>query len=177
MNINSTYLKKCLENFSSISNDEQVYIFKFYMNNFYNLVYSYVRNHFSTEDILQEVFIKILNTDLTYICDDKIIAWLFIVTKNNTMNYIRKNKKKYFSLNIDEFDNRLYNSNDFSDYLIIKDLKQYIYTLPLNLRKTVYLRVIMQLTYKEIAQKLEISEGSVRQNLYRARKNLRECYH
>ncbi|WP_164815257.1 RNA polymerase sigma factor, partial [Paenibacillus macerans] len=168
--------KNDLENFSLLNNDRQKKVFKHFYRSYYNFVNSTVRNHYSTEDILQEAFIRIIGRDLTKINENKLKPWLLTVTRNTTLNYIRKYRRDSCSVNIDDIINKLHDSNNIAEYMKLKSLLHDITELPLKLRETIYLRVVKQLSYKEIANILMITEGSVKQNIYRARKIIQNNY-
>ncbi|MNW40092.1 RNA polymerase sigma factor SigM [compost metagenome] len=174
MSNKSLYSKEELENFCQLNSEKQTSIYNLYIKCHYKLVYSIVRNHFSTEDILQEAFLRVINKDLTHIYNSKLNSWIYILTKNLALNYLRKHKYNKNNLNIDDVIHNFYVSNPIIEYVKIKNILYYISLLPLNLRKTIYYRSIMQLSYKEISKITGISEGAVKQNLHRARKILRE---
>jgi len=114
--------------------------------------------------------------------DDKVHGWIFTITRNTTLNYLRKQKKHGFTTNIIELQaEAASNPNMSSDWDYVKmfevqAVRQFISELAPNLRTIMLLRFVQQFSNKEIAAALHMSEGAVRQHLYRGRKIIKERY-
>ena len=76
--------------------------FEEFYKNYYNLIYKIsfyiIKNKEQAEDISQNVFIKIYNMPKEKIPTEGEASWLYTVTKNETINYIKaqKNEDKLF---------------------------------------------------------------------------------
>ncbi|MFA6667401.1 MAG: sigma-70 family RNA polymerase sigma factor [Bacilli bacterium] len=66
---------------------------------FYN-IYSILKNKEASEDILQETFIKLLENIDKINSQDSILGYLMVISKNLSLDYLKKNK----SLKIDDED-------------------------------------------------------------------------
>lgn len=70
---------------------------------FYNLVYGaiiyIVKDHGTTEDIIQESFLKVIKNLPITDSECKLKAWIRMVVKNTAYNYFRKVKKTRNELN------------------------------------------------------------------------------
>lgn len=141
----------------------------------------FVKNDEDARDLSQEVFIKIYQSLNQFRQESGLSTWIYRITVNLSINYLRDNKK-YNDTGIIEMqpaggevpDKKMENQDR------AKFLHQAIDSLPENQRKVFVLNKYDDLSYKEIAETLEISISSVESLLFRARKNLQKklwnCY-
>ena len=140
-------------------------------------------NASESEDIAQQVFLRIWRNAKRYRPDAKFTTYLFTITRNLVFNESRrKSRKKEVSS-----DEREENSNCLVEAspdrqpdaeLLQAELQQAvdaaIASLPETQRLAVVLRRYEQLSYEEIAETLELSVSAVKSLLFRARTTLRE---
>ncbi len=140
-------------------------------------------NASESEDIAQQVFLRIWRNAKRYRPDAKFTTYLFTITRNLVFNESRrKSRKKEVSS-----DEREENSNCLVEAspdrqpdaeLLQAELQQAvdaaIASLPETQRMAVVLRRYEQLSYEEIAETLELSISAVKSLLFRARTTLRE---
>lgn len=140
-------------------------------------------NASESEDIAQQVFLRIWRNAKRYRPDAKFTTYLFTITRNLVFNESRrKSRKKEVSS-----DEREENSNCLVEAspdrqpdaeLLQAELQQAvdaaIASLPETQRMAVVLRRYKQLSYEEIAETLELSVSAVKSLLFRARTTLRE---
>ncbi len=146
----------------------------------YKLIFSYVKNHYSAQDIVQEVFIKAFTSPPHQLDRSKICVWLRTLAKNGAINHLRKHKRMIPSTFENEillhqqglFHETLEQSYEREQYYAA--LLSSIAKLPQRLKQILYLYCFENLSYRHISEKLHISEGCVRQCLYRARKILKD---
>ena len=148
-----------------------------YKERLYAFIFSLVRSHDETEELLQEVFIKIWNNRKKLDSNFSLNAYIYKIAKNTTLNFLRQ--KTYRLLLEKELISSADNvDNSLEGLLINKDLVKYINTLtdqiPSRCREVFLLRYEHNLSYKEIAIKLSISENTVDTQLRKALKFLRE---
>ena len=140
-------------------------------------------NASESEDIAQQVFLRIWRNAKRYRPDAKFTTYLFTITRNLVFNESRrKSRKKEVSS-----DEREENSNCLVEAspdrqpdaeLLQAELQHAvdaaIASLPETQRMAVVLRRYEQLSYEEIAETLELSVSAVKSLLFRARTTLRE---
>ena len=101
-------------------------------------------------------------------------AWFRRIIVNTALDYYRSQQKHYFHENIDEaYDVSSTESNALSQ-LNHEELLELVQKLPSGYRLVFNLYVIEGFTHDEIAQKLQISVGTSKSNLSRARETLRK---
>jgi len=132
-----------------------------------------MENKEEAEDVLQEVFISVWNARLLYDTEKGSIAtWLRKITVNNCLN--RKQKSKVLITHDEEFLDNVTDSNTKSieEELIVKEeyteMFQLIGALNFKHRTVIILRYFNDLSYKEIADLLDIPIGTVRSRIYTA---------
>lgn len=141
-------------------------------------------NASESEDIAQQVFLRIWRHAKRYRPDAKFTTYLFTITRNLVFNESRrKSRKKEVSS-----DEREENSNQLVEAspdrqpdaeLLHAELQQAvddaIASLPETQRMAVVLRRYEQMSYEEIAEVLDLSVSAVKSLLFRARTALREA--
>lgn len=140
-------------------------------------------NASESEDIAQQVFLRIWKNAKRYRPDAKFTTYLFTITRNLVFNETRrKSRKKEVSS-----DEREENSNltveaspdrqpdsELLQAELQRKVDEAIASLPEAQRMAVVLRRYEQLSYEEIATVLELSVSAVKSLLFRARTSLRE---
>ena len=137
-----------------------------------------------TEDIAQQVFLRIWKSAKRYQPTAKFTTFLFTVTRNLVFNETaKKSRRKEFS--IEEQEDDWHRSVAYSgetsqpdQKLAQSEMKEVvdnaIARLPEKQRLAVILRRYEQMPYGEVATVLELSVPAVKSQLFRARNSLRE---
>lgn len=128
----------------------------------------YSKSDQEAEDILQEAFIKVFDKIQTFRGEGKLEFWIKRIVVNTALNYSRS--KLYMFPMVDVSQNEFIPCKDFSltDFHF-KDLLKMIQSLPSGCQVIFNLYAIEGYTHKEIADELEISEGTSKSQYSRAR--------
>lgn len=155
-------------------------LFNSYKNQMFALCLRYSKSSSEAEDMLMQGWLRVFSRiDYFEITDEFKVphfeSWLQRVIINNAINTYRINKK-YNSLN--DFE-QVVESKDFnlyeSDYVFSEEeLMSCVQTLPKSLRVIFNLCAIDQYSNKDISEILNMSQNSVKSNLYKARQLLKE---
>jgi RNA polymerase sigma-70 factor (ECF subfamily) len=140
----------------------------------------YSKSSSEAEDMLMQGWLRVFSKiDYFEITDEFKVphfeSWLQRVIVNNAINTYRINKK-YNSLNDFEqvVENKDFNLYE-SDYVFSEEeLISCVQTLPKSLRVIFNLCAIDQYSNKDISEILNMSQNSVKSNLYKARQLLKE---
>ena len=155
-----------------------------YRDSIYFLLLKMVNNKDDAEDLTIEAFGKAFKNIHQYTPDYAFSTWLFKIASNNCIDFIRKKKKKLFSIdkrqeNEDGIDTSIHLKSDglnpeekFVKKQKIKMLHELVSKLKPRYRILVELRYFKELSYEEIAQQLDIPLGTVKAQLFRAREFL-----
>ncbi|MFA9399016.1 MAG: RNA polymerase sigma factor [Clostridiaceae bacterium] len=156
-----------------MKNKEIEKIYDLYYKELYLYTLSLCKNHYIAEEIVSDTFFKAL-VSLEY-SDSNIKFWLFCVSKNLWIDYLRKNK---FIANEELNENILISHCNIVDKIVLDEKRKKLYAEVLNLKNT-YKEVIIlfyfcDFSLNDIAKSMNISSGSARTLLFRARKKLKE---
>lgn len=136
----------------------------------YNFIHSKVKDKEVSEDILQEVLLKVISKINTLNDKEKIISWVFQITRNEINSYFRNKKFGVSAENTEELaleDENL--TQEFSECIV-----PLINNLPEKYKEALLLIEIKGLSQKELTNKLGISYSAVKSRVQRARKLLKD---
>ena len=147
----------------------------------FNTCMGFVHNKENAEDITQDIFVKIWLSIDKYKGEAKFSTWLYRITVNYSLNFIRKNKKSKLFASIDSSETpEIKNiSEDDAEKLILrqesaKKLKNALNSIAKRQRVAFILNKYENLSYKEISEIMEISLSSVESLIHRAKINLQK---
>ncbi len=149
----------------------------------YNLALRMVGNEEDAFDMSQEAFIKAYNSIVFFRGDSKFSVWLYRLTTNVCLDFLRsEGRKSHSSLSYigDENEEKELEIPDerFSPETLSekKELREAVNrgldNLPKDYKAVLLLREIEGLSYEEIAETLSLEVGTVKSRIFRARKRL-----
>lgn len=146
--------------------------------NLYNYIYSFCRSKETSEEILQDVFVKLWTNHAKLVDIESPKAYLYRCAKNMLLNQIKKNQAEARMLTFSQQEDQL-GYPQFSDERIIysqynRIAQKAIDELPEKRRKIFQLRTIEDLSLDEIAERLQISKSVVKKQLYSGRDFVRD---
>lgn len=154
-----------------------------------NLSYRFVHSQEAAEDIAQDVFIKVYEKRLKVDPKVKFTTWLYRVTTNASLDFIRKNKFVVRSVDAEikdpsgektDFLEKVGDPNSPSPRDAVQQkelhalLRAEIDALPEDLKLPVLLYQFENLPYEEIARILKTTTKAVERRLYHAKQRLRD---
>jgi RNA polymerase sigma-70 factor (ECF subfamily) len=160
--------------------------FTFLLNYYWSEVYGFMlkrtENETNAEDITIETFSKAFDKIATYNSEYQFNTWLISIAKNVHIDLLRKNKSSLFVEITDNEDQKAYNIADTSpsaeDDLIteqnLSQLLQFIKELKPHYQEVIQLRYFQEMSYQEIANKINEPLSNVKIKLLRAKKLLAE---
>jgi RNA polymerase sigma-70 factor (ECF subfamily) len=172
--------------------DERAFeeIFNRYVNKTYSIAVGITRDRSSAEEVVQEVFLTLINKAGTFKGMSKFSTWLYRVTVNASIMHIRHEKRHENNLSLDNYVpydeggsllGRIVDkdwSNRPDNVIFSKEamevLDNAVSELPENYRVVFQLRDIIELSNEEISEILGISTGAVKSRVHRARLYLRD---
>lgn len=140
--------------------------YNLYYKDLYRFIYSFLRATDKVEDVIQETFIKFY--DKAPDNEDKFKDWLFSVAKNMCMDVLRKEKReKEYLMTVPQ-------KTSDSDKQEDLDLMNALNSLGPKYGEPIRLFYFGNLSTKEIAKQLNLSEDAVKKRLQRGREQLKE---
>lgn len=132
----------------------------------------YARNQEEAEDILQEGFMRIFRKIDTFKGNGSLEGWARKVITNIAIRHYQKNSRLHVVVGLDEVEYEM--GEDVLGQSFAEDeLLEMIRSLPDGYRMVFNLFAIEGFSHEEIAKKLEITVGTSKSQLARARKSLR----
>lgn len=153
-----------------VNNDNFPDIYAKLKNSIYAVAYNYLQNSSDACDIMQDSFVKLIESNQKFNDLDHIKAWVIRVCINASKNYLRDNKRHNEIQIIDFMSNYIASSNKEFDPNVL----QAVLSLPEKYRIPIHLFYYEDYSIKEIAAVLAISESATKVRLKRGRDILRK---
>jgi len=133
----------------------------------------------SSEDLVQEVFLRILNSRHTYKSNGTFIPWMFTIARNVHIDHYRKyGGKANFPEEFTYDDSTGPTPEATTSYQgDVAILQQALAQLPPDKREVLILSRFQDLRYKEISKILECSVNAVKVRVFRALQELRDNFY
>lgn len=151
----------------------------------YNIALKMVKNEDDAKDVAQEALIKVYRKLKDFNFNSTFSTWIYRITMNTSLDFLRKKKRELDRVmsNKDEGDqveliSKVHVTQDTPEQEIVKQeqvqaLRQGLDALNTEHKTVILLRDIEGLSYKEIADILETTEGTVKSRLNRGRRKLK----
>lgn len=135
----------------------------------------YVRDRETARDLVQDGFIKVFEKADTFSGIGSLAGWMRRIFVNTALEYLRQNDALKMSSSIDDYHDAFAN-HDISviDKISTNDLLACVAQLPDGYRTVFNLYAIEGYSHSEIAEMLNISEGTSRSQYMRARNILQK---
>jgi RNA polymerase sigma factor (sigma-70 family) len=139
----------------------------------------YAKDKDEAKDILHEGFLKVFNNLKNFNGTGSFEGWIRRIMVNTSIDHLRKNKQNYLIVSTVYANEKASNTADEveDDALIHIDKEEIlkaVQELTPAYRTVFNLFVIEEFTHREIAEMLDISEGTSKSNLSKAKFNLKK---
>lgn len=165
--------------------DQQAFkeLFEKYKQPLYYHILKMVHRSDVVEDLQQEVFLKAFDNIYSYNSGFAFSTWLYRITTNHTIDYLRKKRLKTMSIDdpIKTKDGEVGidvpDEDAESDDLVMQKqrsaiIKQALESLPEKYRMVIQYRHMEELSYQEIADLMDLPLGTIKAHIFRAREML-----
>lgn len=154
-------------------------IVKRYRRRVFNVAYTFVGRHDEAEDLTQDIFLKIFKALGTFDRRANFTTWIISISRNLCIDHYRRVRKER------EVVDRRVDASELSpvaggiDAFARLDrfdrralLREALAALPDTLRTAVAMRDLQELSYQEIARRLDLPDGTVKSRINRGRHEL-----
>jgi RNA polymerase sigma-70 factor (ECF subfamily) len=161
--------------------DKKHYAFNVLVRKYQEKIYYFVRrmviDHDDTDDVVQNIFIKVWNNLGSFREDSKLFTWLYRIAVNESLSFLKsKQLRSYLSLSSPEalMIRSLTNDNMYDGTEIQKRLAKAILRLPKKQQLVFNMRYYDDLSYDEISEILGTSVGALKASYHFAIKKVED---
>ena len=158
--------------------DQLSLLFERYNKVLYNYFLRMTNNACVSEDLVQEVFLRMLKYRHTYRGDGKFTSWMFHISRNAHIDYSKKNGGER---QLDNLESEPVSQDSSHHELLEQDqaaklLRTALARLPVEKREVLVLSRFQNMKYEQIAELQRCRIGTVKARVHRAIKELRDIY-
>lgn len=155
-------------------------LFERYKKPLFGFFYGINKDRELSEDLVQNVFVRVLKYRSLYRGEGEFRSWLFHIARNVSHDQYRK-KRIQATDSVENWQERIgSDDNRFTSYQKDEDLELLSLAmdrLSEDKREILLLSKFQEKKYKEIGDQLGFSEGTVKVRVYRAMQELKAIYH
>jgi len=144
----------------------------------YNLARWLTRNEHDAEDIVQDAFLRAFKFFESFRGGNS-RSWLFSILRNTAYTWLEKNRRHEVGTISDEAIESIQDGAPNPEALLLQEtghqeIMEAIAELPVEFREAIILRELEEMSYKEIADVMNVPLGTVMSRLARARRQLQD---
>lgn len=136
-----------------------------------------VIDHDDTDDLLQEVFIKVWKNIEKFREDSNLYTWMYKIATNECLNFLKRKKDK-FKVPMEDVNKELYGQLDNSPHIsgsaVQMKLQKALLRLPDKQRLVFNMKYFEDMKYDDISKITETSVGSLKASYHIAVKKIEE---
>ena len=151
-------------------------LYEHYKSRMFSLAYRYTYNATVSEDLLQDIFIKVFSHLETLDKDEAFAGWMYRIAANTCLSYLRSHKKeRNQAVSLSDLESVVgEDTRDMSEKMMKEPMEEAIQSLPPKLKSVFLLHDVQGFKHEEVAQILRCSVGTSKSQLFKARMKLRQ---
>lgn len=134
-------------------------------------------DHDDSNDVTQEVFIKIHKAIDRFREDAQLYTWIYRIATNECLSFLNKKKRRFF-LPLEDVNKELSSKIDASPDMdgdeIQKKLQKALLTLPDKQRLVFNMKYFEDMTYEQMSEITETSVGALKASFHHATKKIED---
>ncbi|MFK8138638.1 MAG: RNA polymerase sigma factor [Bdellovibrionales bacterium] len=130
----------------------------------YRVIFRYVKDQDSTEDVVQEAFVKAYQKIHQFESRSSFKSWLFRIAINTAKNKLRANKKEHLKIEDVQISRNAEAESALLKEAVKVKIKEEIEKLPMKQKTALTLRVFEDMSFKEIAGIMECPYDTAKAN-------------
>ncbi len=169
IDLNSKIVEDCKQNDAKA----QMRLYDMYCDAMFIIAKRYVKDSFTAEDLMQDVFIKVFKNIQSFKGEVTIGAWIKKIMINQCLDYLKK--KRIELVSIEEKELNVADEDDWTvkEEVNVQTITMAINSLPEKYKVVLNLYLIEGYDHQEIAQVLDITEVNSRSQLMRGKNKLK----
>lgn len=161
--------------------DTRNYAFNLLVRKYQERIYWHIRkmviNHDDSDDLVQEVFVKVWKYLDNFRGDSQLYTWIYRIATNECLSFLAKKKKRFFLPIVDvekELAEQIDNGYHISGDEVQKKLQKALLKLPDKQRLVFNMKYYDNLKYEQIAEITGTSVGALKASYHHAVKKIEE---
>lgn len=131
----------------------------------YSIAFTISKNKTDAEDIMQVVFTKIYEIDSSKLPTTNYSSWLYTITKNEAINFLKKHKN---NVSLDDIYDISNNNDELNKLIDTIEFNTLINNLNNKEREIISLKILSNFSFEEIAKLLNEPIGTVKWRYYKS---------
>lgn len=143
-----------------------------YQQRLYSIVRRKVSSHEDADDILQNTFIKIFRHIKGYEGRSELFTWMYRIACNEVINF-QKSSARRKTVELENHDTHPAEAYLNTDHLALS-LEKVVLGLPVRQQMVFRMRYFDELSYKQMAEMLQLTEGALKASFHHAVRKIEE---
>ena len=160
--------------------DQLGLLFERHHRGLYGFFYRLTADGDVSEDLVQNVFLRIMKYRHTYHGDGKFTTWMYHMARNLFADHYKKQKRMGYKEDVETTDRYFRDDVNAESSRIQQEeidlLQKALDQLPLDKKEILVLSKFQEMRYREIADLMNLTENAVKVRIFRALKELRKIY-
>jgi RNA polymerase sigma factor (sigma-70 family) len=160
--------------------DKMALLFHRHHRPLYGFLFQMTRQKETSEDMLQNVFYRMLRSRHTFTGEGDFKTWMYYIARNVIKDHVKKSSRDPAFHDLSELADKIgadvRADEQIERKLEIKALQRALDSLSRDSREVLILSRFQELRHEEIARVLDISVGAVKVRIHRAINQLKERY-
>lgn len=161
--------------------DTRNYAFNLLVRKYQERIYWHIRkmviDHDDSDDLVQEVFVKIWKYLDKFRGDSQLYTWIYRIATNECLSFLAKKKKRFFLPLADvekELSNQIDSGHHYTGDEVQMKLQKALLKLPDKQRLVFNMKYFDEMKYEQIAEITETSVGALKASYHHAVKKIEE---
>jgi len=143
-----------------------------YQHRLYQVVRRQLPSHEDADDVLQNTFLKVFRHLDGFEGRSELYTWMYRIAQNEVFNFVKRNAKMKL-VTLDNHDEKREEPHLNSDELLLS-LELAVSGLPQRQQMVFRMRYYDELSYKQMAEILKLTEGALKASFHHAVKRIEE---
>lgn len=163
-------INQLFEEFKSGKKEVLEEIYNKYQKVIYGIAFGILKNKDDAEDIVQSVFIKLHTLDKSKLPESNIPSWIYTLTKNETLQFLRKQKN---NIDLDSIYDLEDTDSEINKLIDKENYNNLISKLSSKEKEIISLKIVSNLSFEQISEILGEKTGTIKWRYYKAIYNLK----
>ncbi len=159
--------------------EDREYVFRLIVDKYKEKLYRHIRSivldHYDTDDVLQETFLKVWRALPGFREESGLYTWLYRIATNETLSFLRK-KKKHLLVSFTGIENKMAEKLTEDEYFngdaVQLKLQKAVLTLPEKQKLIFNMKYFNEMKYEDMSAILNTSVGALKASYHHAVKKI-----